>query len=114
MGKMSRTKGHTYERWIAKALRSLFPDARRGYQSRGGGREQADVVGIPGFHIECKALARVRNGEIWNALRQAESDAAPGNYPVAMMKQNRSKTIVCMSLPTFCDLLEEMKGHWEK
>ena len=54
-GKASRTKGHTFERWVAAEMRKIMPgeSIKRGLQSRGGGAEEADVE-MPYFHIECK------------------------------------------------------------
>jgi Holliday junction resolvase len=52
MSKMSRTKGHSFEREIARKFRRWFPNARRGLQYQDG-EHCPDVQGTP-FYIECK------------------------------------------------------------
>ena len=51
----SRRKGASGERELAKKLREYGYEARRGQQYCGSNGD-ADVVGIPGIHIECKRL----------------------------------------------------------
>lgn len=103
MGKLSRRKGQTFERWFAKYLRErLGVDAKRGFQSRGGGKEQADVVGVPGIHFELK------HGICPNpraALNQAEEDSELGSIPVAVIKDNRCAPFVVMRLDGFMEFL---------
>lgn len=66
-----RAKGHAFERKVANDLKAIFPGAKRGLQTRGGGKEQCDVEGTP-YHIECKHGAKV---DVRAALLQATSDA---------------------------------------
>lgn len=47
-----RTKGHAFEREIARLFRRWFPEARRGLQFRSG-CEAPDVKGVP-WWVECK------------------------------------------------------------
>lgn len=49
----SREKGKRGERELAGELRRHGYDARRGQQYCGANGD-ADVVGLPGLHIECK------------------------------------------------------------
>lgn len=51
----SRRKGASGERELAKKLREYGYEARRGQQYCGSNGD-ADVVGIPGIHIECKRV----------------------------------------------------------
>lgn len=90
-GAASRTKGHNFERHIAKLFREFYPEARRGYQSRGGGAEQADVEGTP-FHVECKVGKQTN---IKAAVRQALTDT-DGRPIVVVTKDDRSDTLVTM------------------
>lgn len=52
----SKQKGKRYELEIAKYFKELgFDDARRSVQYNGKEEKgQADVVGVPFLHIECK------------------------------------------------------------
>jgi len=55
VGKSQRRKGQRGERETAILWRSVYPDARRGSQSRSG-KDASDVEGTP-WWIECKTLA---------------------------------------------------------
>lgn len=58
VGARNRRKGKTFERVVAKELKKVYPEARRGYwQSRlkqSGRGEACDVEGTP-WWVECKA-----------------------------------------------------------
>ena len=99
MGKLSRRKGHAFEREIAAELRALGFEAKRGLsQSRGGGAEEADVVGAPGYHIECK---RGKKPNLRAALLQAIDDADRGQVPVAVIKDDRAEAILIIRWEDF-------------
>jgi hypothetical protein len=96
-----RTKGHTFERKIANDLKKFFPDAKRGFQTRGGGKEQADVIGTP-FHIEAKHHAKLN---MMDAYYQAVADAISTKLiPVAVGKQNRGPIRVMLGLESLARL----------
>lgn len=99
MGKLSRRKGHAFEREIAAELREMGFDAKRGLsQARGGGAEEADVVGVPGFHFECK---RGKKPNIRAALAQAIEDARGQEVPVAVLRDDRSEAIAVVRWEDF-------------
>ena len=101
MGKMQRLKGASFEREIVEAFRASGIVAKRGLgQARGGGAEVPDVVtGL--LHVECKVG---RAPDPWAALDQAERDARPGVWPVAVCKRDRRRTIVSFDLADFLEL----------
>lgn len=88
----SRRKGADGERALAKKLRELGFDARRGAQYHGG-PDSPDVVGIPGYHIECKRYKD--NLNIYKAMEQAERDCG-GNIPIVFSRKDREKWLVTM------------------
>ena len=67
----SRNKGATGERELAKVLRGYGYNCRRGQQYCGANGD-ADVVGLPGLHIECKRVERLN---LDDAMAQAKADA---------------------------------------
>lgn len=67
-GRWSRGSGQRYERKIANLLKPLFPDAKRGLQSRNGTAEAPDVMNTP-FYLELKHQA---SPNILAALNQAD------------------------------------------
>jgi len=111
-GKSSRTKGHDFERFVARVLRLSYPDARRGKQYTGG--READVEGTP-FRIECKRLADVKLGDVKRALLQAEADAEEWDDDrpcIAIHRTDREKAFVTMKLTTAAHLIE--KYFWRE
>ena len=80
MGASQRNKGHNFERRIAKELRDIWPDSRRGYQSRNNMDLVPDVEN-PIFFIECKAHKKVN---IKSALIQAETARKPDDKRIAL------------------------------
>ena len=93
----SRQKGKRGELELAKLLKSYGYDARRGQQYSGANGD-ADVIGVPGLHIECK---RVEALNIENALKQSENDAPEGTIPVVMHRKNGESWKVTLRLGTF-------------
>ena len=116
MGKFSRDKGKRGERKTANEIKESFPwltDVKRGLQSRGGGAEAPDVVGVPGLHIE------VKTGKLPNpraALSQAKKDCAGVTYPVAVIRDNRQQPFVVMDWSDFRAVIEpwlKEKKKWD-
>lgn len=99
----SRQKGAAGERELAKALRSHGFETRRGQQYCGSNGD-ADVVGLPGVHIECKRVERLN---LEDAMAQSRADARPGEIPVVMHRKNNCKWLVTLSLDDFMTLYKE-------
>lgn len=93
----SRQKGAAGERELAKVLRSHGFETRRGQQYCGSNGD-ADVVGLPGVHIECKRVERLN---LEDAMAQSRADARPGEIPVVMHRKNNCKWLVTLSLDDF-------------
>lgn len=101
----SRRKGVVAERELAHELQKFGFEARRGCQFCGKNGD-ADVVGIPGVHIECK---RVQQLNIHDAMRQSVRDARPGELPIVAHRKNYEHWLVTMRLEDFISLLKEME-----
>jgi len=105
----SRTKGHSYERTVAKQFAEVMPgaDIKRGLGQCRAGSDVPDVV-TPWFWVECK---RGKKTNIKAALRQAE--AACGDRPlycIAVTRDDRDDAMVTMR---FDDFLEIVRDLWE-
>lgn len=103
----SRQKGARAERELAKVLSDLSAFSCRRGQQYSGANGDADVVGLPMIHIECKAVERLN---LRDAMAQAESDAREDEIPVVMHKKNRKPWLVTMSLEDFM----KMYNYWIK
>ncbi len=105
-GARSRSKGQRGEREVAALLRARGIAAKRGYQSRGGGSEEPDVVcDLPNHRLEVKRQERLN---IWAAFAQADDDCDPGDdetVPAVVFRRNRSPWMVCLRFADYLDLL---------
>lgn len=99
----SRRKGAEFERKLAGILRDYGFDSRRGQQYCGANGD-ADVVGLPGVHIETKAVEKLN---LYDAMEQSKSDAREGEIPVVIHKKNRKAILVTMELPEFMELYKK-------
>ena len=99
----SRQKGKRGELELAAVLRAHGYSARRGQQYAGANGD-ADVVGLPGVHIECKRVERLN---LDAAMAQAVRDARDGELPVVAHRRSRQPWLVTMRLE---DWLKWMKA----
>jgi Holliday junction resolvase len=106
MGKASREKGKRGERELAAHLREFGYDSRRGQQYCGGNGD-ADVIGLPGIHIECK---RVEKLSLTDAMTQAIRDSTgKDKLPAVFHRKNREGWMVTMRLEDWIEIYRE----WE-
>jgi len=97
----SDAKGKRAERQLKNKLNDLLgTECRRGQQYCGANGD-ADVVGIPGVHIECKADQRLN---VHNAVGQAVDDAREGETPVVIHKKNGLPWLVTCRLEDWPDV----------
>lgn len=90
----SRDKGKRGERELANLLKSYGYDCRRGQQYCGSNGD-ADVVGLPGVHIEVKRRERL---DIYEAVEQAKKDAKPEELPIVFFRKNNSEWLMIMPM----------------
>ena len=91
----SRQKGARGERELAGILRQEYGfNTRRGQQYCGANGD-ADVVGLPGVHIECK---RVEHLNLYDAIAQAKHDKKEDELPAVFHRKNDCKWLVTMEL----------------
>ena len=103
----SKRKGSEGERSLARKLREYgYEDARRSQQYAGINGD-ADVVGLPNIHIECKRVERLN---IYDAIAQSQRDAREGELPVVMHRKNHSDWLVTMTLDDWIQLYREANG----
>lgn len=99
----SRQKGKRGELELSHKLQEYGYNTRRGQQYCGSNGD-ADVVGLPGIHIECK---RVEALNIYKAIEQAQNDARESETPVVMHRKDRSEWLVTMRFDDFMKLYEK-------
>ena len=114
MGKSQREKGKRGERELAGQLREYGYDCRRGQQYCGRSGA-ADVVGLPGIHIECKRVERLN---LHDAMDQAVRDAGtlPEDgrpFPAVFHRRDHEEWLVTMRLEEWIHLYREWESGRE-
>lgn len=98
----SKQKGARFERYLANRLKEYGFEARRTAQYCGNTGDAADVIGLPGIHIEAKHQEAMR---LYDWMEQAKRDAMKSdNLPVVMHKKNNANVLVTMELESFIRL----------
>ena len=104
----SKRKGAAGERELAHKLNECGFETRRSVQYNGKADDgKADLVNLPGIHIECKRVERLNVSE---AMLQAINDAKGGELPTVFHRKNREGWLVTMRLD---DWMELYKGYKE-
>lgn len=93
----SRNKGAAGERELAAKLREYGYNCRRGQQYSGANGD-ADVVGLPGIHIEVK---RVEKLNLYDAMAQAVRDAKDDETPAVFHRKNNKEWLVTLRLDDY-------------
>lgn len=88
MSSHSRRKGQRGERELGHLIRHLYPEAKRGFQSRAGS-DQCDVEGSP-YWIEVKRRKRFA---VLRHLEQAERDT-DGRQPLLALREDRGEWVI--------------------
>lgn len=101
----SRAKGARGERELAAKLKDYGYNCRRGQQFSGANGD-ADVVGLPNLHIECK---RVEHLNLYDAMAQAKNDSKTGDFPAVFHRKDDHKWLVTMEIDNFMQIYKE----WE-
>jgi len=96
MGKLSRDKGKVGEREVAALLREYVFGGKRGVRYQGG-KDSADVTGLPGFHIEVKRTEKLN---LEAAMAQARADCGD-NIPVVFHRKSKNDWVVIMDARAF-------------
>lgn len=102
----SKQKGARGEREFAAACREHGYDCRRTAQYCGNTGEAADVIGLPGIHVEVK---RVEKLNIETAMGQANRDSKKGKIPIVAHRRNNCEWLITMKLSDWFELYRE----WE-
>lgn len=101
----SRNKGRRGELELVNELKDHGYNCRRGQQFSGASGD-ADVIGLPGIHIECKRVERLN---LQDAMAQAKHDRMEGTFPTVFHRRNNARWLVTMELDDWIELYRE----WE-
>lgn len=107
MAKISRDKGKRGEREARDQVRNLWnaPDCVRTAQV--SGKYAGDLMGGPaGIHIEVKRYKRIASTDF---MKQAVEDAAPGEVPVVLMREDGGDWLVTFRMADTEDFVERIR-----
>lgn len=106
MGKInSKQKGARFERELATKFKQYGYEARRTAQYCGNSGEAADVIGLPGIHIEAKHQETMR---LYDWMEQAKRDSkGSDNLPVVFHKKNNAEILVTMRFDDWMQMFNE-------
>ena len=93
-GKASRNKGKVGEREAAKVLSELLGTEVRRAQQFAGGIDSADIIGVPGLHVEVKRVEKLR---LYSAIEQSVNDGGI-NCPIVMHRTNNHPWLVSLQV----------------
>lgn len=101
----SKQKGARFERSLASKFKEYGFDARRTAQYCGNTGDAADVVGLPGIHVEAKHQEKMM---LYDWMAQAVRDAEKtGNIPAVFHKKNNADILVTMRFEDFMKIYLE-------
>lgn len=101
----SKRKGAAGERELAHKLNEYGFETRRSVQYNGKADDgKADLVNLPGIHIECKRVEKLNINE---AMAQAINDAKDGELPTVFHRKNRCEWLVTMRLDDWMELYQK-------
>ena len=104
----SKQKGKRGELEVAHILQEHGFDARRTAQFCGNTGEAADVIGLPGYHLEVK---RCETTKIWDWIQQAERDCKAEETPLVVFRKSHEKWKVVLDFEIFLKIIESTVVH---
>lgn len=105
----SKRKGKTGELELSHKLQAFGYDTRRSVQYNGKADDgKADLVNLPGIHIECKRVERLNVSE---AMAQAIKEAKGEEFPTVFHRKNREGWLVTMRLEDFMEIYKAWEAE---
>lgn len=98
----SKQKGARFERLLASKFREYGYEARRTAQYCGNSEDSADVIGLPGIHVEAKHQERM---SLYEWMSQAKRDSGgTGRLPAVFHKKNNCEILVTMEFDAWMQM----------
>lgn len=107
MSKLSRTKGHSFERHIASMFRGIFPSARRQLEYHTADANGVDIANTGRYRIQCKrmrvyaSISKIFEVQCLDFLGEDE-------VPILITRGDNLET---MAVLPFRNLLELIEAH---
>lgn len=102
-GKHSKTKGHSFERFIANELKKIFPNARRQLEYHIDDCQGVDIMNTERFKFQCKKL---KGYAPVNTIKEIICDKVFGDIPVVVTAADGEPPVAILFWDDFLTLLE--------
>lgn len=103
MGKLSRTKGHSFEREIAKLLRHIFPNVKRQLEYQIDDCNGVDLANTSNLKIQCKKYKKYVS---INKIKEVDCNRALGDVPILVTAGDREEPMAVLPFDDLITLLE--------
>lgn len=110
MGKKSRTKGHSFERQIAAAFRTCFPNAKRQLEYQIDTCEGVDLANTGPFRVQCKKLKKYASVA---TIGEVECDRTMGEIPVLVTAGDFEEPMAVLPLDSLLWLLDFLPEEYK-
>lgn len=105
-----RRKGHSFERWVANQLKTIFPDAKRHLEYQACEANGVDVVGTHPYLVQCKrnkAYAPI------TAIKEVQVCPIEGGVPILVTKGDNMEPMAVLPFDELLRLirLEKQNGR---
>jgi hypothetical protein len=105
LGKLSRRKGHQFERDIANKLKEIWPNARRHLENHeDDAKEGKDLLGTGDFKFQLKRLKRYAP---INCIDELKVDRLLGDVPILITAGNNLEAMAVMPFDDLVWLLKK-------
>lgn len=104
MGKKSRTKGHSYERSVAKKLRHVFPKVERLLEYQESQANGIDLKNTGNYDIQCK---RYKGYAPINKIFEVQGSGVP----ILVTKADRLPDMAVLPLDDLIRLIEQSEQY---
>ncbi len=101
MGKAQRTKGHGFERDIAKRLREIFPNASRKLEYQAEACSGVDIAGTGVFKAQCKRYKG------YAPISKLEEIREPGIHAL-ITKADHKPTVIALYFDDFMRIVKDI------
>lgn len=102
MGRASRSKGHNFERLVAKELQILWPEARRQLEYHKDDANGVDIQNTGDFRFQCKKMKKYAR---INAIKEIQCEEFLGHIPVLVTAGDNEPPMAVLSFENLLDLI---------
>lgn len=111
----AKAKGRRLQQWVRARILATFLDLQPDdVRSTSMGASGEDLLLSPAararfpYAVECKNTERLN---VWNAIAQAEANAAEGSTPLVVFTRNRAKTYAVLEFDHLLEVLCHASTH---